>query len=246
MTWEQPKAEESLLPEGVNHVATGSPEVVYPKHPLDVGPYKSLVAVAADYFLFSISIPYAFGGLTDKVWYDFCRSIKSEVYLTYWQSPVKLFSGFEAIDPNWNFVLFAVPRRYGKYLKDFFLSVVFRDLRTSRSTGFGLQTLKIQDTLLLPQEVRGTPSNLPLVRIESFGINGSDTIVAFSPCYRSVRIPAVVRRHPDNEMIGFNVSLNQGWLVSRKDEKEQATDVPTTVYRKGSLTISDSLPKRLE
>ncbi len=246
MTWEQPKAEESLLPEGVDHVDTGSSAVVYPKYPLDVSPYKSLVTVAADYFLFSISIPYAFGGLTDKVWYDFCRSIKSEVYLAYWQSSVKLFSGFETIDPSWNLVLFAVPRQYGKHLKDFFLSVVFRDLRTNRSTGFGLQVLKVQDTLLLPQEVRGAPSNLPLVQIEAFGINGSDTIVAFSPRYRSIRTPTVVRRQPDKEMTEFNTSLNQGWLLSRKDEKEQATDVPTTVYRKGSLTISDSLPERLE
>lgn len=194
---------------------------VFGKSLLNTAPYQSLLQLSEHFYLFSISIPYVFGGMTDKVWFDLSAAIRRELPLFFWKSKVPLFSGFELLDADWNYVLFASLLEFRFVIEEFLLSVVFHDVSDNRVSGFGLQTLEVQDTLLLPVSLSdAVQPQVPTVSVVAFGINGSDRRVAFRPLDRRRGIPSVFSTYGDPEMATYVRQLQQGHLYARRDETE--------------------------
>lgn len=218
-------------------------EEVFPKHLLDTRPYNSLSAVAKDFFLFSVSIPYVFGGLTDKVWFDLSGSLGVELPLFFWKSPAQLFAGFEAIDSSWNYVLFASLKTYQLVIEEQLLSSVFLDQVARRAVGFGEQKVRVQDSLLCRSSVSSS-GVLPVVEIVSFGINGSDRIVALSPVDRTAGMPTVFSQEGDPEMLAYFQKVSADLIEVRDDEtgiSKAKRDEDSEAFRTGEITVPADL-----
>lgn len=187
---------------------------VFPKHELVLGRGDSLSALSGRFAFFTVAIPYVYGGMSDMLWFELSGELRHELPLFFWKGSVPMFSGLEVDgDADWNYAIWATEAMYWPVLEDYLLSAVFFDPFRGSACGFGSQSLTVVDAAAASWRLVGAA--VPLVRVVSFGINGSDRRVAFSPTDASAGTPSVRCFPPDGNMLKFASAAAGGSLLAR-------------------------------
>lgn len=123
--------------------------------------------------LFTPAALYLHGGWTDQLWCDYMAA-QGDVVFYHDRFGSKIFSGLElGSDSDWNYVLWAVERRYWESLVNFCCSIVTVGQRLGPWRGVGLQYLRVLDPLNLVNPTQ-------TMTVGAFGVRGPNRCLAFT------------------------------------------------------------------
>lgn len=177
------------------------------KHPLRIGPAKSLRDLEPEYAFFTPAVLYLYGGFRDAPLADFVHGNPGAQFF-YHKFPRAMFRGLDARsngDTAWNYVLWAVRRDYWAAFAAWMVGTTLTYAEDKMVIRVAEQAVVVTDPLGDP--LGYYPAGPAKVTVAAFGLYGSRFVIAIAP---DADKPRVHVGDPAPDMAVFAAALYGG------------------------------------